>query len=113
VDERAYVRAGALALVVGGIVAAVGNLLHPRYPNMEDVQVYGKVAHSGAWRPADALVLVAIVLTIAGMTALAVALQASQWGVLASYGRVAALVGGAVAVAAPTLDKYAKNEAAQ
>jgi len=112
-DERAYTRAGGLALLLGGVAATVGNLLHPRYPNTDDAGAYAKIAHSAAWRPADAFVMVALVLVTAGLTAVAVSLMASRWGVLASYGRVAAVVGGSIALAATSLDMFAYREAAR
>src|SRR3954470_11925309 len=111
-DERSYLRVGAEALIVGGIVAAAGNLLHPRYPNMDDTEAYRKLADSGLWRVADGLVLLAIVLVIAGAAAVAVSIEASRWGVLARYGRMAAVVGGAIALAATSLDMFAFKEEA-
>jgi len=113
VDERSYLRVGAGALIVGGVFAAVGNLLHPRYPNMEDVDVYRKLAHSGAWRVADGLILVALVLVIAGATSVAASIEASRWGVLARYGRMATVIGGSIALAATSLDMFAFKEEAQ
>lgn len=112
-DERSYVRVGAGALIVGGVIAAAGNLLHPRYPDTVDVEVYRKLAHSGVWRVADGLILVAIVLVIAGASAVAASIEASRWGVLARFGRTAVLVGGSIALAQTSLDMFAFKEEAQ
>ena len=111
-DERSYLRVGAGALLVGGVAAAVGNVLHPRYPNTEDIDVYRRMAASGVWRVSGIVILVALVLLIAGLSSVATSIEASRWGVLARYGRMAAMVGGAIALVANSLDMFAFKEEA-
>src|SRR5437867_788805 len=74
-DDHSYLRAGAVAAVAGAVLGAVGNLLHPRYGDIPDFRIYRKIAASSAWRPADAILVVAVILTVAGFVAVAHSLE--------------------------------------
>ena len=84
----------AATAVVGGIVALVGNALAPRY-NGDDVDVYRKIAHSTRYTVANVVILVAVLLVVAAMVGLSRTLRASELGY---YGRLAVVVGGAIAI---------------
>jgi uncharacterized protein DUF4386 len=106
-DDRSYLRAGAFAAVAGAVLGAVGNVLHPRYGDIPDFRIYRKIADSGIWRTADLILVVAILLTAAGFVAIAHSVEGGGSDALARYGRLAAIVGGAVAVAELGIDTFA------
>jgi hypothetical protein len=111
-DDRAYLRAGGAAAVVGGVLGLVGNLLHPRYGHVADVDIYSRIAVSDRFRIADFLIIIALLLTMAGFVAVARALSGGRGAMLARLGADAALVGGAIAIASIALDLYAFKQAA-
>lgn len=110
-NERTFLRIGGLAAIVGGVLALVGNLLHPRY-DAPDVEVYRKIANSDRYRISDVIILLALMLTVAGIVAVSRSLGSGRGGALAQYGRVAALVGGSIAVAEIGLETYGFKQAA-
>src|SRR5206468_3906703 len=71
-----------------------------------------KIAGSARWPVADLLILVALVLTIAGTLSIARWLERGTSSPIAHLGGVAALIGGAIAVASIAIEMYAfKQEA--
>jgi len=111
--DRDYLRAGGAAGVVGGVLGIVGNLLHPRYSHLDDVDIYRRTAASERFRIADLLILVALLLVIAGFVAVARGLSRGRGATLARMGGDAALVGGAIAIASIALDMYGLKQAAE
>jgi hypothetical protein len=111
--DRAYLRAGGGAAVGGGVVGVVGNLLHPRYSNLDDVDIYRTIAASDRFRIADLLIIVALLLTVAGFVAIAHAMSGGAGSTLARFGRDAAVIGGAIAIASIALDLYGLRQAAE
>lgn len=111
--DRAYLRAGGAAGVVGGVLGIAGNLLHPRYSDLSDVEIYRRIAGSDRFWIADVLITLALLLTIAGFVAVARALSGGRGATLARFGGDAALVGGAIAIGSVALDMYGLKQAAK
>lgn len=111
--DRSFLRWGGLAAVVGGVLALVGNVLHPRWTDMDDVERYRELADSGIWKVDHLLLVVALLLTTAGTVAIARSLEGRDGDALAQYGRIATVVGGAISLAAIGLDAYAYRVAAE
>jgi hypothetical protein len=110
--DRPYLRVGGGAAVAGGILGIVGNLLHPRYSDISDVEMYRRIAGSGRFQVADLLIIVALLMTVVGFVAVAQAMSAERGRVLARLGSHAALVGGTIAIAGISLDLYAFKQSA-
>jgi hypothetical protein len=96
-------RAGGGAAIAGGLLALAGNLMHPRYGDDEDFEIYRKIAVSDRYLVSDYLLIAALILVIAGFVAVA-RHSGDSW---AGHGRLAALVGGAIAIAQVGLELFA------
>jgi hypothetical protein len=97
-------RVGGGAAIVGGVLALVGNLLHPRYGDEPDFDVYRKIAVSDRYVVSDFLLIAALIIVTAGFVAIA---RDSGYGSWSGYGRLAALVGGGIAVSQIGLEMFA------
>jgi len=111
--ERSALRMGAGAAAAGGVLAMVGNLLHPRWTDIDDDELYENIADSGIWVVDHLVLVVALVLTVGGVTALARSMEVGTGHALARYGLLATVVGGAVAIADVSLDATAMRQAAE
>lgn len=111
--DRSFLHWGGLAAVLGGVLALVGNALHPRWTDVEDTELYRNVADSGVWKFDHLLLMVALVLTTAGSVAIARSLHDGDGDTLARYGLLATVVGGAIALTGIGLDTYAYRAAAE
>jgi hypothetical protein len=100
--------AGATA-IVGGVVALVGNALGPRF-NDDDVVVYRKIAHSTRFTVSGVIVLVAVLLVTAAMVGFARSAGSSEF---AYYGRLAAVVGGSLAILQTGAELYGYKQQAE
>jgi hypothetical protein len=100
--------AGATA-IVGGVVALVGNALAPRF-NDDDVIVYRKIAHSTRFTVADVIVLLAVLLITAALVGFARSAGSSEF---AYYGRLAAVVGGTLALVQTATELYGYKQQAE
>jgi len=69
-NDRSFLRLGAAAAVVGALLALAGNLLHPRFGDIADVDLYRKIAGSDRWLTSDLLLIAALVLSTAGLVAI-------------------------------------------
>jgi len=96
-EDRSFLKVGAGAAVAGALLALVGNLLHPRY-NVDDVVKFRRMAGSKLLISADLVLLVALALVVAGAVAIAASLEEGRSSGLARLGRLAATVGGAIAI---------------
>src|SRR5687767_13226891 len=112
-EDRSYFRMGGMAAVIGGLLALVGNVLHPRFGDEPDTEVYAKIADSGIWKLDHLILIVGIVLVIAGTVAIARSLDDGSTSALARYGLLAAVLGGAVALVSISLDAFAYRAAAE
>jgi hypothetical protein len=104
---------GGAAAALGGVLALIGNLAHPRWTDIEDVELYEKIADSGIWVADHLILVVALVLITLGGTALARSLEGGEGHALARYGLVATVVGGAIFLADISLDAFAFRQAAE
>jgi hypothetical protein len=84
-----------LMLTVGGALAIVANVMHPRY-NGPDVDTYQRIAGSSTFLTADLTLTTAALLVTLGLVGLAD--RAGPDRPFAHAGRVTALVGGTIAV---------------
>jgi hypothetical protein len=100
-------RATGLLGLVAGVVALVGNLLAPRFSG-DDVDIYRELADSDRYTVAFVVVLVAVLL----VTAAFVGIARSGAGELRYYGRLAAVVGGSVALMQVALALFAFRQQA-
>ena len=111
--ERSTLRMGGAAAVVGGVLALVGNLLHPRWTDIDDVELYENIADSGIWEVDHLLLVVGILLIVGGVTAVARSLEGGAGHAFARYGLLATVVGGAIALADISIDASAMRTAAE
>ncbi len=113
-EERVFLRFGAGAAVAGAVLGLVGNVLHPRYGDLSDVELYRRIATNNAWVPADLLILAALVLSVAGIVAVARSLRGGGANEsLADWARLGAVAGGAIAIAQTGVDAFALRQAAR
>jgi hypothetical protein len=111
--DRSFLRTGGAAAVLGGVLALVGNALHPRWTDVEDVELYRNIADSGIWKADHLVLVVALVFTVGGVVAIARSMEGAEGDGLARYGLLATVVGGAIALANISLDGYAMRAAAE
>lgn len=96
-------------LIAAGVLALVGNLLHPRYDG-QGVDVYPQIADSSSYVAADLLLLAAFLVLTAGLTGLVHRLR--EAATLARLGYLAVVVGGTIAVAQDGVELFAfRNQA--
>jgi hypothetical protein len=98
--------------MLGAVVAAVGNALAPRI-NGDDVVVYHKIAASTRFAAAGVIVLAAVVIVTAAFVGLTRIRSIGGDTELASYGRLAAVAGGAIAVLQTGVELYAYRQQAK
>jgi hypothetical protein len=96
-------RIGGAAAVAGGVLALVGNLLHPRFDG-EDVDIYPRIAASDRYVIADFVLLGALVLLVAAVVSISRQVGPSP---LADHGRLFAVIGGTIAIAQLGLEVFA------
>ena len=111
--DRSFFRVGGAAAVLGGVLALVGNVLHPRWTDLDDVELYGKIADNGVWKADHLILVVALVLTVGGTIAIARSLHDGPGDTYARYGLLATAVGGAIALANIGIDGYSARIAAE
>jgi hypothetical protein len=111
--DHSFLRLGGASAVLGGVLALIGNVLHPRWTDLDNAELYRKLADSAVWKVDHLLLMVALLMTTAGTVAIARSLEGGDGDTLARYGRLATVVGGAIALAAVGLDAYAYRAAAE
>jgi len=100
------------ALAIGGAVTAfVGNAIAPRYSG-DDVEIYRKIAHSDRYAIAAVVILVALLLVTAAFVGISRRERARPDDLL-EYARVAAIVGGAIALVQIGVELYGYRQAAR
>ena len=104
-------RVTAALAITGAVAALVGNGLAPRYSG-DTVDTYRTIADSTRFVAADLVVLFAILLVIAAFVGLT-RTELGGAGDLALYGRLAAVVGGAIAVLQEGLQLFAYRQEAR
>jgi hypothetical protein len=98
------------AILIGGVLSLVGNLLHPRYPDDPDVVIYRKIADSSLFPVADVILIVGVALVLAGLVGLARMLGDDA---IAYNGRIAVVVGGALTIAQLGVELYGVRQQAR
>jgi hypothetical protein len=101
----------AVLAMVGAVVAAVGNAIAPRI-NGDDVVVYHKIAGSTRFAAAGVIVLAATLIVTAAFVGLTRRSSASGTEI-ALYARLAAVVGGAIAILQTGLELYGYRQQAK
>jgi len=96
-------RIGSAAALAGGVLALVGNLIHPRYDG-ENVDIYSKIAASDRYLVADFVLLVALVLLVAAVVSIARHIGSSP---LSDHGRLFAVIGGTIAITQLGIETFA------
>lgn len=96
---------GAL-LIVGAVMALVGNALHPHTAGVDVAATLQAIAQNGAWVGIHLTIIVAILLIIGGLIGLTERLTGTPGGPLARLGVAAALLGGAVVTVSTAMDGF-------
>lgn len=98
-------RIGAVGAVGGGLLAGVGNVLHPVTPRDNDLGVAHVIAMSDAWTPIHLMIIVGIVGMLVGLIGLRQALPTSGLiGAMTRYGITAAVIGTVLGIVTVILD---------
>lgn len=107
------VRMGGVGAVLGGLLAGVGNLLHPVTPR-DDLQGVARViADSDAWTPIHLIIVAGLIAMLVGLIGLRELLPSDgKAGSLAEIGLYLAVVGTVLGVATVILDGVAAKQLA-
>jgi hypothetical protein len=97
-EEVGIFRIGAVAGIVGSLLAMVGNLLHPATPIGDPQGVAQTIAQSQRWVPVHLVIVVGLILMLGGLVAISRSIQGGVGGALAQLGSVAAVAGVTVGV---------------
>lgn len=106
-------RLGGGAAVLGGVLALVGNLLHPRYANTSDVARFSQIATSNRYAVADALLVFALIGVVVGVYSIAAVVREDSDSAAARLGGVVAAVGGAMAISQFAVEEYGLRQSAR
>lgn len=101
-----------LLLAAGGCLAVAGNLLHPRFTQDDQVEVYRAVDLSDRLLSADLLLIASVLLVTAGLVDVSHRLAELGAPALGRLSAGASVVGGALAVLQFAVDGYALKQAA-
>lgn len=96
---------GAVAGIVGSLLAMVGNLLHPQTPTGNDPNGTAQaIAESDIWTPVHLTIVVGLILMFGGLVAIYHAIAAEPARTLARFGYLAAIGGITVGLILVILD---------
>ena len=104
---------GSALAVSGAVVALVGNLLAPRFEQDQNTEVYRAVAASDRLAPAGLVLLLAFLLTTAGIYAIAASMRGTAGSDAAWMGRAAVAAGGVIAITQVCVEVYAFRQLAK
>lgn len=108
--ERSLMRIGAVSAVIGAIVFAVANMLHPRSPDIEVTAEQVKtVAESGIWLTDHLAFVLGALLVLGGLVALQRSITSEPGAAWARLGYVSALVSSGVVAVLVGLDGIASK----
>src|ERR671921_409778 len=110
-EEWSIFRIGAVAGIVGSLLAMVGNLLHPATPSGDPEGVARTIAQSENWVLVHLVIVVGLILMLGALVALSRSIEGGLPGALAQLGSVAAVGGGAPEEAAAALQVVVAEEA--
>lgn len=105
-------RTTAALAIGGGVVALVANGVAPRLSG-NDVDVYHTIAHSNRFAAAGVLVLATVLIVTAAFVGLSRLFEAGRDEGLASYGRLASVVGGSIALVQTGFELYGYRQQAR
>jgi hypothetical protein len=88
-EQRGIFRIGAVAGIVGALLAMVGNLLHPATPIGDPEGVARTIAQSERWVLVHLVIVVGLILMLGALVALSRSIEGGLAGALAQLGSVA------------------------
>ena len=98
-SERALLRTGSVAAILGAILAIPVNILHPRGAEFGDTSAHlQEIADSGIWVGVHIGIVVAVLLILGGLAAVYRSITEGWGAALARLGFASALVGTALTV---------------
>jgi hypothetical protein len=104
-NERLLMRIGAVSAVVGSIIFAVSNILHPRSENVDDYSAQlALIARSDIWVTDHLLLILGIILMLAGLVAVGRSIVINPGATWAHLGRIGAIVSTSLAVVLVGID---------
>jgi hypothetical protein len=111
--ERSIFRIGAVAGILGSLLAMVGNLLHPATPTGNPEGVARTIAQSANWVLVHLVIVVGLILMLGALVALSRSIEGGVPGVvLAWLGSIAAVAGVTVGVILVIVDGVAAKHLA-
>jgi len=111
-EQRGIFRIGAVAGIVGALLAMVGNLLHPATPIGDPEGVARTIAQSQRWVLVHLVIVVGLILMLGALIALSRSIEGGLAGALAQLGSVAAVAGVTVGVVLVIVDGVAAKHLA-
>ncbi|HEX2221869.1 MAG TPA: hypothetical protein VHK06_05040, partial [Candidatus Limnocylindria bacterium] len=113
-EERRWLMAiGAAGAILGAVLAAVGNLLHPVTPRDDDFGVAQVISQSDAWTAIHLVIIVGVLGMLAGVIGLRHALPTTGFvGAMTRYGVAAGVIGSVLGVVTVILDGVAAKQLA-
>src|SRR5215213_2001838 len=112
-EQRGILRIGAVAGIVGSLLAMVGNLLHSATPIGDPEGVARTIAQSQRWVPVHLVIVVGLILMLGGLVALSRSIEGGLADALAQLGSVAAVAGVTVGVVLVIVDGVAAKHLAE
>src|SRR5215203_4431135 len=111
-EEWSIFRIGAVAGIVGSLLAMVGNLLHPATPTGNPEGVARTIAQSERWVLVHLVIVVGLILMLGALVALSRSIEGGLPGALSQLGYVAAVAGVTVGVILVIVDGVAAKHLA-
>ena len=111
-EEGGIIRIGAVAGIVGSLLAMVGNLLHPATPTGDPEGVAQTIAQSENWVLIHLVIVVGLIIMLGALVPLSRSIEGAVAGALAQLGSVAAVAGVTVGVVLVIVDGVAAKHLA-
>jgi hypothetical protein len=111
-EKWSIFRIGAVAGIVGSLLAMVGNLLHPATPTGNPEGVAQTIAQSERWAPVHLVIVVGLMLMLGALVALSRSIEGGVPGALAWLGSIAAVAGVTVGMILVIVDGVAAKHLA-
>jgi hypothetical protein len=111
-EKWSIFRIGAVAGIVGSLLAMVGNLLHPATPTGNPEGVAHTIAQSENWVLVHLVIVVGLILMLGALVAISRSIEGGLPGAVAQLGSVAAVAGVTVGVILVIVDGVAAKHLA-
>jgi hypothetical protein len=111
-EEGDIFRIGAVAGILGSLLAMVGNLLHPATPIGDPQGVAQTIAQSERWVLVHLVIVVGLILMLGALVAISRSIEGGVAGALSQLGSVAAVAGVTVGVIVVIVDGVAAKHLA-